>query len=135
MISGRRSDRVYAPGDARTPGHSSSVTQAPPTTSRRSKHSTANPARARYAAATRPLWPAPITATSSTRPRLVPQPQIQPDAVPEHDEDGCDPDREPDYNRAPVEDVADQQHDANDREREKRQPDDREHIADRNDLR
>ena len=55
MIRPRKSDNVYAPGDARTPGHSSSVTHAPPPISRRSKTSTDNPARARYAAATSPL--------------------------------------------------------------------------------
>src|SRR6266511_2301358 len=66
MISGRSSESVYAPGEARTPGHSSSVTHAPPTMSRRSKTSTSSPARARYAAATRPLWPAPMTTASST---------------------------------------------------------------------
>src|SRR6185503_19788463 len=134
-ISGRKSDSVYAAGDARTPGYSSSVTQAPPTMSRRSKHSTVSPARARYAAATRPLWPAPITATSSTQPRLMPQPQIQPDAVPENQEDGRDPDGESDHNGTAVQDVADQQHDADDRQREEGQPDDREHVADRDDLR
>src|SRR3954471_13368647 len=68
MIRRRSSDSVYAPGDARTPGHSSSVTQAPPTMSRRSKTSTDSPARARYAAATSPLWPAPTTTASGTRP-------------------------------------------------------------------
>ncbi len=55
MISGRSNDSVYAPGEARTPGHSSSVTHAPPTISRRSHTSTERPARARYAAAVRPL--------------------------------------------------------------------------------
>src|SRR4051794_6328246 len=68
MIRPRKSDSVYAPGDARTPGHSSSVTQAPPTISRRSNTSTDNPARARYAAATSPLWPAPTTTASGTWP-------------------------------------------------------------------
>ncbi len=46
-ISGRRSDSVYAPGDALTPGQSSSVTHAPPAMSRRSSTSTDSPARAR----------------------------------------------------------------------------------------
>src|SRR3954454_16950271 len=68
MMRSRSSDSVYAPGDARTPGHSSSVTHAPPTISRRSKTSTDRPARARYAAATSPLWPAPTTTASGTRP-------------------------------------------------------------------
>src|SRR3954454_5936485 len=66
MMRSRSSDSVYAPGDARTPGHSSSVTHAPPTISRRSKTSTDIPARARYAAATSPLWPAPTTTASGT---------------------------------------------------------------------
>src|SRR3954453_16316636 len=66
MIRPRSRDSVYAPGDARTPGHSSSVTDAPPTMSRRLKTSTDRPARARYAAATSPLWPAPTTIASST---------------------------------------------------------------------
>ncbi len=47
MISVRRSESVYAAGDARTPGHSSSVTQAPPARSRRSNAATLSPARAR----------------------------------------------------------------------------------------
>src|SRR3954452_21319622 len=68
MIRPRKSDSVYAPGEARTPGHSSSVTHAPPTISRRSKTSTDSPARAKYAAATRPLWPGPTTTASGTRP-------------------------------------------------------------------
>src|SRR4051794_14867113 len=120
MISGRSSDNVYAPGDARTPGHSSSVTQAPPTMSRRSKHSTVSPARARYAAATRPLWPAPMTATSSTRPRLLllRHAQVQRERVPEHDEDDGDADREPHDDRAAVQDVGDQPHHAHHREQE-----------------
>ena len=46
-ISGRSSDSVYAPGEARTPGHSSSVTHAPPAMSRRSSTCTDSPARAR----------------------------------------------------------------------------------------
>src|SRR3954452_9481325 len=64
MMRRRSSESVYAPGDARTPGHSSSVTHAPPTISRRSSTRTSRPARARYAAHTRPLWPAPTMTTS-----------------------------------------------------------------------
>ena len=39
------------------PGTSSSVTTAPPSTFRRSRTHTDRPARARYAAAHKPLWP------------------------------------------------------------------------------
>ena len=46
------------------PGKTSSVTQAPPTTARRSSTSTRRPPRARSHAATSPLWPAPTTIAS-----------------------------------------------------------------------
>ena len=46
------------------PGKTSSVTAAPPTRGRRSSTSTLRPARARYAAATSALWPAPTSTAS-----------------------------------------------------------------------
>src|SRR5262249_25589273 len=46
------------------PGKTSSVTAAPPSTCLRSQTRTLFPARARYAAFTRPLCPPPITTTS-----------------------------------------------------------------------
>src|SRR6476661_6853467 len=64
MISGRRSDTTYEQTEYLNPGLISSVTAAPPRTCRRSSTSTFRPARARYAALTRPLWPPPITMTS-----------------------------------------------------------------------
>ncbi len=48
----------------RWPGHTSSVTQAPPRMSRRSTTQTRSPARARYAPAVSPLWPPPTTIAS-----------------------------------------------------------------------
>src|SRR5438270_5535154 len=59
----------------RKPGHTSSVTEAPPTSSRRSSTTTLRPARARYAAHTSPLWPPPTTIASST---LVLEPGARP---------------------------------------------------------
>ena len=64
MISGRNNDTTYEHTENWKPGTISSVTAAPPTTCRRSSTSTLRPARARYAAATSPLWPAPITMAS-----------------------------------------------------------------------
>ena len=55
---------VRADREAGSPGKTSSVTAAPPTTWRRSSTSTFRPARARYAAAVRPLWPPPMTIAS-----------------------------------------------------------------------
>src|SRR6266851_10065496 len=51
----------------RTPGKVSSIVQAPPTRVRASSTSTRFPARARYAAQARPLWPAPAITTSQRR--------------------------------------------------------------------
>src|SRR6266516_1319887 len=59
MISGRRSPAEYARRENFTPGKTSSVTHAPPTIARRSRTRIFRPALARYAAATRPLWPPP----------------------------------------------------------------------------
>ena len=56
-------DDVGALGEAEA-GKISSVTAAPPSTWRRSSTSTLLPARARYAAASRPLWPPPMTMAS-----------------------------------------------------------------------
>src|ERR1700691_3573535 len=50
-----------------TPGKGSSMVQAPPTRARLSSTSTRLPARARYTAQARPLWPAPTTTTSQRR--------------------------------------------------------------------
>ena len=55
---------VYDAVDTRYPGHTSSVTDAPPTIGRRSSTRTERPARARYAAVTSPLCPPPITMAS-----------------------------------------------------------------------
>src|SRR5215471_15011807 len=64
MISGRSSDTTYEQTENLKPGNTSSVTAAPPSTWRRSSTSTLRPARARYAAAVRPLWPPPMTIAS-----------------------------------------------------------------------
>src|SRR5439155_22486618 len=64
MISGRSSDTTSEHTEKRKPGNTSSVTAAPPSTCRRSTTSTFRPARARYAAAVRPLCPPPITIAS-----------------------------------------------------------------------
>ena len=64
MISGRSSETTYEQTEKRKPGKTSSVTAAPPSTWRRSSTSTFRPARARYAAFTRPLWPPPTTIAS-----------------------------------------------------------------------
>src|SRR5687768_9384126 len=64
MISGRSSDTTYEQTENLKPGKTSSVTAAPPSTWRRSRTSTLRPARARYAAAVRPLWPPPMITTS-----------------------------------------------------------------------
>src|SRR6185437_7322954 len=64
MMIGRRRLFTYDAVETLKPGQISSDTQAPPTSSRRSSTSTVRPARARYAAATRPLWPAPMMITS-----------------------------------------------------------------------
>src|SRR5712691_3824768 len=64
MISGRNSETTYEQTEKRKPGNTSSVTAAPPRTWRRSSTSTIRPARARYAAAVRPLCPPPITMAS-----------------------------------------------------------------------
>ena len=64
MTSGRSMLAMYDVVDARQPGAISSVTQAPPTISRRSSTSVRRPARARYADAVNPLWPAPTTMAS-----------------------------------------------------------------------
>src|SRR5687768_8810389 len=50
-----------AHAETRKPGASSRVTAAPPTRSAASTTIVSRPALARYAAHTRPLWPAPIT--------------------------------------------------------------------------
>ena len=55
----RRRPTVCTIPGARTPGAISTVSRIPPTRSRRSRTSTLRPAFARYAAVTRPLWPAP----------------------------------------------------------------------------
>src|SRR6185312_14312705 len=68
MISGRSRLFTYAAVETLKPGQISSVTHAPPTTSRRSSTSTRRPARARYAAVTRPLCPAPMMITSYIAP-------------------------------------------------------------------
>src|SRR5690606_19448429 len=57
-----------APVDAPTPGvlaNGYSVRTAPPTTGAASSTATSRPWRARIVAATSPLWPAPITTTST----------------------------------------------------------------------
>src|SRR5437588_1199077 len=64
MISGRRRETTYEQTENLKPGKISSVTAAPPSTCRRSSTSTRLPARARYAALTRPLWPPPMTIQS-----------------------------------------------------------------------
>src|SRR5690242_20690952 len=67
-ISGGIGPSRYAPVEAASSGalaNGYSVRQAPPTTSARSSTRTSSPARASRAAATRPLWPAPITTTSA----------------------------------------------------------------------
>src|SRR5712692_6432807 len=64
MISGRNKPAEYASRENLTPGKTSSVMQAPPTIRRRSRTRTFNPAFARYAAETRPLWPPPTTTAS-----------------------------------------------------------------------
>src|SRR6185369_14032236 len=64
MISGLSSETTYEQTENLNPGKTSSVTAAPPSTCRRSRTSTFLPARARYAALTRPLCPPPITTTS-----------------------------------------------------------------------
>src|SRR5918996_418422 len=64
MISGRSRLTTYENTEKRKPGNTSSVIAAPPTRSRRSSTITLRPARARYAAQTRPLCPPPIIATS-----------------------------------------------------------------------
>src|SRR5438445_11893719 len=70
MISGRNKPAEYASRENLTPGKTSSVMQAPPTIRRRSRTRTFNPALARYAADTRPLWPQP-TITASHVPSTV----------------------------------------------------------------
>ena len=64
MISGRSSETTYEQTENLKPGKTSSVTAAPPRTWRRSSTSTFLPARARYAAVVRPLWPPPMTTAS-----------------------------------------------------------------------
>src|ERR1035438_4148270 len=64
MTSGRSMLAMYEVVDARQPGAICSVTQHPPTMSRRSRTRVEYPARARYAAAVSPLWPAPIMTAS-----------------------------------------------------------------------
>src|SRR3954447_17867643 len=64
MISGRNRDTTYEHTENLNPGKTSSVTAAPPRTWRRSRTTTFFPARARYAAVVRPLWPPPITIAS-----------------------------------------------------------------------
>src|SRR5258708_34747736 len=64
MISGRSSDTTYEQTEYLNPGYTSSVTAAPPRTGRRSSTRTFRPARARYAAWGRPLWPPPMTRAS-----------------------------------------------------------------------
>src|SRR6266849_7208833 len=64
IISGRSRETTYEQTENLNPGNTSSVTHAPPSTCRRSSTSTRLPARARYAALTRPLWPPPMTMTS-----------------------------------------------------------------------
>src|SRR5579883_2829510 len=71
MISGRSRLTTYAHGDIVKPGNGSSSVQAPPTRSRCSSTSTFLPARAKYPAATRPLWPAPIMIASNCSVRSV----------------------------------------------------------------
>src|SRR5678815_3742951 len=53
--------------EKRKPGNTSSVMAAPPTRSRRSSTTTLRPARARYAAHTRPLCPPPMMMASKLR--------------------------------------------------------------------
>ena len=72
-IWGRSRLCTYAAVETLKPGQSSSVTQAPPTNSRRSRTSTRRPARARYAAVTNPLCPAPTTRMSGRSAWLAPQ--------------------------------------------------------------
>ena len=60
----RSIDNTYAPLDAWKPGANSSVTQAPPTISRRSSTTARRPARVSEKAATSPLWPPPTTIAS-----------------------------------------------------------------------
>src|SRR2546430_15148322 len=64
MISGRNKPAEYASRENLTPGKTSSVMHAPPTIGRRSRTRTFNPAFARYAAETRPLWPPPTMTAS-----------------------------------------------------------------------
>ena len=55
---------TYEAVDTRDPGQTSSVTQALPSTPRRSRTSVRTPAPARCAAQTSPLCPAPMTIAS-----------------------------------------------------------------------
>src|SRR5688500_7565110 len=64
MNSGRSRLTTYENTEKRKPGNTSSVIAAPPTCSRRSSTSTLRPARARYAAQTRPLCPPPMMMAS-----------------------------------------------------------------------
>ena len=64
MISGRSRLTTYEKTENLKPGTISSVTAAPPTSGRRSSTTTFRPARARYAAATRPLCPPPMMIAS-----------------------------------------------------------------------
>src|SRR5688572_1702342 len=64
MISGRRRLTTYENTEKRKPGKTSSLRAAPPMISSFSSTSTRLPARARYAAHTRPLCPPPTTIAS-----------------------------------------------------------------------
>src|SRR5436190_22144146 len=69
MTRSSSSPTTYAQGliTYRSSANGRSSVHAPPRRSRRSSTSTLRPARARYAAAVRPLWPPPITIASQSR--------------------------------------------------------------------
>ena len=66
----------------RADGATSDVPIAPPTVSRRSSRSVRRPARPRYAAATRPLWPAPTTMASQRCALMPGSPSASPARAP-----------------------------------------------------
>src|SRR5437762_7001283 len=87
MISGRNSDTTYEQTENLKPGKTSSVTAAPPSTCLRSSTRTFLPARARYAAFTRPLCPPPITTASYLELMIPPGPcVVRPLLIPRSEE-------------------------------------------------
>ncbi|CAB4747363.1 unannotated protein [freshwater metagenome] len=68
MIESGKSETRYEYLEIRAskPGNARTLVVAPPISPLASKIRTLLPARARYAAATKPLWPAPIMVTSQS---------------------------------------------------------------------